>query len=116
MGILGEGWRPTGSSVRNSDLDQGQAEGRSKDKEEKVTIIGMGEIRDQVFRKQEGRCFYCDRKMHRGKDDFGRDMLRFTVDHKTPLCRGGATDMLNCVGACRRCNSMKGWKVKIVLD
>jgi 5-methylcytosine-specific restriction endonuclease McrA len=41
-------------------------------------------------------------------DDFNKDPLRATVDHKTPRSRGGKTNIRNCVLACRGCNCRKG--------
>ena len=45
-------------------------------------------------------CFYCNRIM--GKDA--------TVDHLTPVSRGGDNQRWNLVWSCRRCNSRKGAK------
>lgn len=54
---------------------------------------------DQAGRILSGRtCFYCKRLVRR----------RFrTLDHKTPLSRGGKHTVSNVVMACGRCNSRK---------
>lgn len=51
-------------------------------------------IRGAVLRRDSNRCHYC------GKD-------ANTVDHKTPLSRGGKSTLDNLVAACRACNSSK---------
>ena len=46
----------------------------------------------------EGICSYC-------QQSFGREAL--TMDHKTPIARGGSTSKGNVVVACKACNSAK---------
>jgi len=56
--------------------------------------------RDQWIEKVEllgGVCFYC-----------GRSDRPLTVDHKTPICRGGSNSIENIVPACATCNFRKG--------
>ena len=43
-------------------------------------------------------CRYCGNKGHH------------TIDHVTPICKGGSLSWENCVAACRRCNQAKGAK------
>jgi 5-methylcytosine-specific restriction endonuclease McrA len=45
------------------------------------------------------RCYYCDSKVY---------PLDRTVDHMTPICRGGKHSMDNIVMACYKCNAKKG--------
>lgn len=46
----------------------------------------------------EGKCAYCGHRFSPGA---------LTMDHVTPLVRGGRTTRGNCVPACRACNRMK---------
>ena len=50
---------------------------------------------------QEGKCYYC-------KKAFPPKEL--TMDHLTPLARGGRTGKNNVVASCRPCNSKKSFK------
>ena len=68
----------------------------------------MGKMeREHIFRREGGRCYWCKCVLRRGADDRGKDPRRFTVDHKTPVSRGGPTNFKNCVAACRHCNSSR---------
>ena len=42
------------------------------------------------------KCVYCE------------STLQLTIDHITPVSRGGKTSFENCVTACRQCNHTKG--------
>ena len=56
-------------------------------------------------------CFYCHRTLNEGKALRRGDRnkgLDFTIDHKTPLARGGPDTKLNKVPCCFRCNNLKG--------
>ncbi|MBF0272327.1 MAG: HNH endonuclease [Magnetococcales bacterium] len=46
----------------------------------------------------QGRCHYCGARCHPGD---------LTMDHVTPLIRGGKTTKGNCVPACMTCNQEK---------
>ncbi len=50
-------------------------------------------------------CAYCGRKAGAGGE---LSMKELTVDHITPLSRGGKSSWLNTVCACQRCNTRKG--------
>lgn len=56
-------------------------------------------IRDELFKKQGGRCMYCGRKV-------GRDLLE--LDHKNPVTRGGTNQKSNFQLLCGSCNKRKG--------
>ncbi len=45
-----------------------------------------------------GKCYYC-----------GRDFLpsELTMDHKVPIARGGRSEKINLVPACKDCNNKK---------
>ncbi|CAM2006759.1 HNH endonuclease [Acanthopleuribacter pedis] len=45
-----------------------------------------------------GRCYYC-------REYFSPDDL--TMDHKTPIVRGGRSTKNNCVPCCKDCNNEK---------
>jgi len=49
-------------------------------------------------------CQYCNTKHTRQE---------LTLDHVTPVSKGGKTNWLNIVAACKRCNSNKGSKTNI---
>jgi 5-methylcytosine-specific restriction endonuclease McrA len=48
---------------------------------------------------QERCCFYCR-----------APLIKYHIDHKTPLCRGGSDNADNIVCACQQCNLRKGRK------
>jgi len=45
-----------------------------------------------------GVCYYCGRKFPPSE---------LTMDHKIPLGRGGTSDKINIVAACKECNNKK---------
>lgn len=51
--------------------------------------------REDAFRKSGGMCWYCGERPAEH------------IEHRTPDARGGASDLANLVGACRRCNYAK---------
>lgn len=52
-------------------------------------------LRAEAAKKSDGRCWYCG------------DMDADSLEHQIPAARGGASDISNCVLACRVCNSRK---------
>lgn len=54
--------------------------------------------RQALYVAQSATCHYC-------KDYF--PIENWTIDHKTPLSRGGSNAFGNLVGACRKCNGDK---------
>lgn len=52
---------------------------------------------ENIFRKTDSKCYFCGR-------------LADTIDHLTPLSRGGDNKLDNLVPACRSCNSSKRTK------
>jgi 5-methylcytosine-specific restriction enzyme A len=46
----------------------------------------------------EGKCYYCAEQHH---------PKSLTMDHMTPLVRGGKTTKGNCVPTCAKCNQLK---------
>ena len=56
--------------------------------------------RDVVISKAKYICYYCDDSpVLRGE--------RLTIDHKTPISRGGSSKLTNLVAACLPCNNEK---------
>lgn len=54
----------------------------------------------------KGKCYHCEQQ-------FKPDEL--TMDHLTPIVRGGKSDKKNCVPSCKDCNSKKGYKMSVEL-
>lgn len=57
----------------------------------------MAAIRAKLAKRQNGLCAYC-----------GEFMLKVTLDHVVPRCRGGTDSYANLVAACEPCNVAKG--------
>lgn len=55
------------------------------------------------FRRQKGRCYYCDCKMTARRNQPNTR----TVDHVVPIARGGSNGPENIVIACAACNFSK---------
>lgn len=55
-------------------------------------------------------CHYCGCRIHADPDKVNslRRPAKATIDHKTPLARGGEDTPRNLVLACRECNQEKG--------
>jgi 5-methylcytosine-specific restriction endonuclease McrA len=61
-----------------------------------------------LFARDGYTCAYCGRAAGPGGE---LRMDELTVDHITPLSRGGKSTWLNTVCACRRCNTRKGGRM-----
>ncbi len=61
--------------------------------------------RHGLFVRDNFTCAYCGRRAGAGGELTLKDL---TVDHVTPLSRGGKSLWTNTVCACRRCNMRKG--------
>lgn len=62
------------------------------------------ELRQSQWWKQQlgkGLCYHCE-------GHFPADQL--TMDHLTPISRGGTSTKGNCVPSCKECNNKKGYK------
>ena len=64
--------------------------------------------RRKAWKKQEGRCFYCECPMTEQASEHHRRATDATLDHKIPTSRGGEDHWENVVAACRACNRAKG--------
>lgn len=62
----------------------------------------VSERRRRVFKKTEGKCFYCETQL-----DIAGD---WHIEHKKPKCRGGSDFLHNLVASCPTCNLEKGRK------
>ncbi|NQZ58349.1 MAG: HNH endonuclease [Lentisphaeraceae bacterium] len=54
--------------------------------------------------KGKGQCHYCEERFHPSE---------LTLDHVTPIIRGGFTTKNNCVACCKECNSQKKYLMPI---
>jgi 5-methylcytosine-specific restriction endonuclease McrA len=64
----------------------------------------FAKVRARLAKDAGGVCYYCGVEVVVGK--FGGWRLA-TIDHKTPLSRGGSWKRYNLVCACRKCNNLK---------
>ena len=53
---------------------------------------------------QKGLCYHCGKNVNPKK---------LTMDHLTPLVRGGKTGKNNVVASCKKCNSQKSFKTLV---
>lgn len=69
-------------------------------------------IKEQVWSKTNGCCWYCGITLVRARpvDDDNRDVIHrwFVADHIVPQSQGGTDDIDNLLPACWICNSSKG--------
>lgn len=68
------------------------------------TRLGCRKYRRQLYRKQNGECYWCKKKLPLQTDN---NSDKVTVDHLTPLWRGGNNTIDNLVVACLPCNSYR---------
>lgn len=73
-----------------------------------VLDLRAPDLWSQLNQEQEGRCFYCNVEVHRGRTRDYPAHQRGEIEHKTPRLRGGTDDRENLVLACCRCNGRKG--------
>lgn len=64
---------------------------------------GAKRMREKLFKKQKGKCFYCGYRMRKAKGN-GNSV---TLEHRTPLSRGGSHAHKNLAAACYTCNTRK---------
>jgi hypothetical protein len=68
-------------------------------KKEKVKLETKVPKRAIVFKKNDGKCFYCNDQLT--IDD------EWHIEHKQPKSKGGTNDIENLVPACKSCNLKK---------
>ena len=65
-----------------------------------MAILAHGpSLHEVAYQQMHGCCFFCGTKIPRHL---------MTLDHLTPIVRGGAHILANMVASCRACNSAKG--------
>lgn len=86
-----------------------------KDQWDEYLRLGRkGRPRLTVFKKSDGRCFYCGMPLRFRGEKSARNWLMVKahnsaiLEHKRPICRGGDGKIANLVPACSTCNSEKG--------
>ncbi len=65
-------------------------------------------IKESIWDKSNGRCWYCGVVMNRIGRKGERDAtIDFTIDHVIALSSGGVDRIFNLVPCCRSCNARK---------
>lgn len=70
-------------------------------------------IRDVLFEKQQGVCFWCGDVMH--NDRANQDDNFASIEHIIPRSWGGKNSRSNLALAHKKCNTMRNAKVKLPL-
>lgn len=83
---------------------------RAKCHKRRAHMIGNGghytpDEEMELFTWQEGRCHYCGDFLY---TFYKQERTPYTIEHKTPISRGGSNDISNIALACADCNSEKG--------
>lgn len=68
--------------------------------EKRIRTSFSAEVKDHAWMQTSGHCSYCGVAL--------RPFSSFSIDHVTPLSRGGTNDLFNLVACCKSCNSIKG--------
>ncbi len=71
---------------------------KPKVKKSKRAVYSHGTVKDFVYRRDGGRCFYCHCDVELGKGHY---------DHVLPASRGGKATYANLVLSCPKCNLSK---------
>lgn len=71
----------------------------------KRKVRNPGHKRELLYKRQNGRCALCGKKLQ--IDDFMSTEDYLTFDHILPVSRGGSNGLNNLQGLCRRCNHEK---------
>jgi 5-methylcytosine-specific restriction endonuclease McrA len=75
-----------------------------------TSAIIRREIRNYVFEREKGMCFYCGRMCEIAKTSATKENTA-TIDHIISRANGGnAKDISNCVLSCLACNNEKADK------
>jgi len=73
-------------------------DGQDPDLLESTDFLETRELREAIYAREEGRCFYCLRRV--------RPATR-CIDHVIPQVRGGGNSYRNLVASCAECNAQK---------
>ena len=63
--------------------------------------------RDDLYRNQDGKCYWCQRKLRLYYDknpNRSKPQDIMEIDHIIPRCAGGSNHFSNLVGSCKGCN------------
>jgi hypothetical protein len=63
---------------------------------------------DRIFRRTDGRCHLCGRKLEAGDYGNRHSDCGWEVDHSRPRAKGGSDHLNNLYPSHRRCNRSKG--------
>jgi 5-methylcytosine-specific restriction endonuclease McrA len=69
----------------------------------KACVEPLLPVMNRVFRREGGKCFWCNRKVCIG----GKGKTQATKDHVLPKAKGGRGGVENIVLACAPCNNKK---------
>ena len=75
-------------------------------KDNRHPVHGRMKVREDLFNKQNGKCYICKRQMtlDLNEPDW---RIHATVDHMIPLSKGGSNELSNCALSCSLCNQLK---------
>jgi 5-methylcytosine-specific restriction endonuclease McrA len=116
VGAGGVGWlgRRKGAAMRRSKWKNihrtpGSLEGLQGDLRCRGAMLGT--LKRTLIALSNGRCHYCGGRVANQAGNqagnAGGGPNTATLDHKVPVVKGGPTDAVNCVIACRGCNGAK---------
>lgn len=95
-------WKKARRTGRVQSGDTGSVISREKSK--------ARDLRDSSWWKAKisaGKCYYCGGTFKPSE---------LTMDHKIPLSRGGASEKINIVPACKECNNRKKYMMPVEWD
>jgi hypothetical protein len=67
-----------------------------------------GEVLSYIYDKNDGYCWYCNKKLAFTNHGTLGERGAWEVDHSVPKSRGGTNYLRNLVPACIECNRQKG--------
>ncbi len=73
-----------------------------------LSADGRRRAKRALWKKSEGKCFYCKVEMHNTST---MNDTQMTLDHLITLKDGGDNRHANLVAACRKCNTKRGSKL-----
>ena len=76
-----------------------EEERRNRPRRRAMSSQERADIRDVLYRKQQGKCFACGVKLQK---------QFFHIDHKVPVAQGGSDELRNFQLLCPTCNTSKG--------
>lgn len=64
--------------------------------------------RRKLYELQKGKCFYCECNMKLIIGQYSTEDNIITLDRKVPEMEGGTYCFDNLIGACQKCNNLRG--------